>query len=94
MSVSSGRDVHAMEMDCRGTVERLYHFLDGELTEDVRIKIEVHLKGCPPCGDIVAFEAQLRRLIAAKCQERVPDELRERITEALLSARVDDSDGR
>ena len=94
MSESSGRDVLAGEVDCRETIEWLYHFLDGELTEEVRVKIEVHLESCPPCGDIVAFEAQLRRVIATRCQENLPDKLRERIAEALMTAQVDESDGR
>jgi mycothiol system anti-sigma-R factor len=94
MSMSSGRELHFADIECRETVERLYHFLDGELDEQLRVRIEVHLKGCPPCGDIVAFEASLRRVVAARCRENLPDELRERIAEALQSARIEESDGR
>jgi mycothiol system anti-sigma-R factor len=71
-----------MSDKCDETLAELYGYLDGELTVEIRERIQVHLDDCPPCGDIAVFEAELRRVIATKCIDRVPDELRARIIAA------------
>lgn len=71
------------QVDCTETVAWLYEFLDGELTEERRVAIENHLNFCPPCGSVVSFEADLRRVIADRARDHVPDQLRERIAAAL-----------
>lgn len=73
-------------VDCQGAVGRLYHYLDGELTEDRRTEIKRHLDECPPCLDAFDFEAELRQVIADRCRDRVPESLRLRIHDALLEA--------
>jgi mycothiol system anti-sigma-R factor len=69
---------------CGETIERLYQYLDGELTDERRAQIQVHLEECSPCFQAVGFERDLRVVIANKCRDRVPDELLERIRGALL----------
>jgi mycothiol system anti-sigma-R factor len=71
------------ELDCRETLHRIYHFLDGELTDERRGAIEAHLNECSPCLQMFGFEAELRKVIAGKCREALPDGLRERIAEAI-----------
>jgi mycothiol system anti-sigma-R factor len=70
-------------IDCQETVHRLYHFLDGELTEERRVEIRHHLDECSPCLAAFDFEAELRQVIASRCKDRVPDHLRERIAFAI-----------
>jgi mycothiol system anti-sigma-R factor len=74
------------DVDCNETIERLYIYLDGELTEEIRIEIKRHLDDCPPCLDAFDFEVELRQVIANRCQDRVPDALRQRIHDALAEA--------
>ncbi len=69
--------------DCEETIERLYWFLDGELTEERRLAIRAHLDDCGPCLEVMGFEAEVRRLIADRCRDRVPAGLRERIAAAI-----------
>ena len=69
--------------DCSESIERLYHYLDGELTDERRAAIQRHLDECPPCGGAFDFEAELRVVIASRCKDRVPDALRDRIHTAL-----------
>jgi mycothiol system anti-sigma-R factor len=71
-----------MKPHCEETLSELATYLDGELTEEVRVKIAVHLEECPPCGEIAVFQAELKQVIRSKCVDRVPDELRARILEA------------
>jgi mycothiol system anti-sigma-R factor len=68
---------------CDETIERLYFYLDGELTEQRRIEITRHLDLCGPCVGAYGFEAELRKLVASRCHDRVPDALRQRVAEAL-----------
>jgi mycothiol system anti-sigma-R factor len=69
--------------DCSETIERLYHFLDGELTIERREQIHRHLEECSSCFQAVGFERELRVVIASRCTDRVPDELLDRIKRAL-----------
>ncbi|MHB8669783.1 MAG: mycothiol system anti-sigma-R factor [Acidimicrobiales bacterium] len=75
-----------MGKDCEEAVELLYHYLDGELTEDRRGLIRRHLDDCPPCFEAFDFESDLRAVIASRCREQVPDALRQRVAEALREA--------
>jgi mycothiol system anti-sigma-R factor len=69
--------------DCSESIHRLYHFLDGELTDERRAMIARHLDDCSPCLNAFDFEAELRVMISLKCSERVPDGLLERIADAI-----------
>jgi mycothiol system anti-sigma-R factor len=68
---------------CDETIEKLYFYLDGELTEQRRIEIARHLDLCGPCVGAYGFEQEVRRMLANRCQDRVPDALRERVARAL-----------
>ena len=74
--------------DCDGALTQLYEFLDGELTADRRDEISAHLDGCAPCLEAHDFEDALRRVLADKCRDTVPDGLRDRIADA-IQAEVD-----
>ena len=66
-------------VDCTEAVRELYVYLDGELTEVRREEIRVHLDWCGPCGGAAEFEAELRRVIANRCKDRVPQSLIDRV---------------
>jgi mycothiol system anti-sigma-R factor len=70
-------------VSCDETIEKLYFYLDGELTEQRRVEIARHLDLCGPCVGAYGFEAELRKLVASRCHDRVPDALRARVAEAL-----------
>jgi mycothiol system anti-sigma-R factor len=71
------------DSDCEGALHELYHFLDGELTEERRSAIEHHLNTCQPCAEPYDFEAELRLVIRRKCQEPVPESLLFKVRTAL-----------
>jgi mycothiol system anti-sigma-R factor len=70
-------------VDCEEAVHELYHYLDGELTEERRTEISVHLDWCGPCSGAAEFESELRRVIANRCKDRVPQSLIDRVAESL-----------
>ncbi len=61
----------------------MYRYLDGEITIWRRWRITRHLDRCPPCANGYDFEVELRQVIASRCREEVPDELKARIKAAL-----------
>ena len=75
--------------DCSAMIARLDHFLDGELTEQRRIKIQAHLDGCPTCFSAFDFEAELRIVVRSRAYTEVPADLASRIRLALGSAASD-----
>jgi mycothiol system anti-sigma-R factor len=76
-------------VDCQETINRLYYYLDGELTEQRRTEIARHLDLCGPCVSAYGFEAELRKVIASHCRDHVPESLIARVQEALRSERDD-----
>lgn len=67
-------------MECRECLERLYPYLDKELSEaDIAI-VQKHLDDCRGCARHFVFEAKLIRRVHDACaDEKAPDQLRERI---------------
>lgn len=78
-----GESSRRPEVDCDEAVHQLYHYLDGELTEERRHEIAVHLDDCHWCGGAAEFEAELRTVISSRCRDRVPPALIKRVAEAI-----------
>jgi len=70
-------------MDCGKADRRMYRYLDGEITVWRRWRITRHLNRCPPCANGFDFEVELREVIATRCREEVPEDLKARIKAAL-----------
>jgi mycothiol system anti-sigma-R factor len=71
------------EVDCTEAVHRLYHYLDGELTEHRRAVIQMHLDACHHCLEAFEFEYILRRTIASRCRDEVPQSLIAKVAAAI-----------
>ncbi len=72
--------------ECQEALDTLYHFLDGELTDQRRVLIRDHLDRCSSCLEAFDFEAELKIVIARRCREAVPATLRDRVAAALAEA--------
>jgi len=61
--------------DCNQTLRELDVFLDGELSDDQQAAITHHLNGCMDCLGAFDFHAELKSVVAQKCQndEMPPD---------------------
>lgn len=79
--------------DCADALAEIYTFLDGELTDERRQLIGVHLDDCNPCLEIFDFEAELRLVVQQRCRDQVPDDLRRRIEERLRELGVVEGGG-
>jgi mycothiol system anti-sigma-R factor len=72
-----------MSDPCEEALHELYHFLDGELTDDRRQLISTHLDDCSTCLGVFDFEVELRHVVSQRCRDSVPDALRARIANAI-----------
>lgn len=75
-----------MSDECDRLLERLDHYLHGELDERETEHLHTHLEECPPCLEGADFQAQLKALIARRCGEAVPDGLHDRVLGFLRAA--------
>ncbi len=69
--------------ECREVIERLYEFLDSELTESSRIKVRRHLDQCGNCLEAFEFETELREVISSKAHDAIPPHLMGRLKEMI-----------
>jgi len=69
--------------ECREVIERLYEFLDSELTETSRVKVRRHLDHCGNCLEAYEFEAELREVISSKAHDAIPPHLMDRLKEMI-----------
>ena len=75
-------------MDCDQALTELEAYLDGELVEEARRLVQVHLEGCSPCFERNEFRAQLRLIVRRKCSmvTDLPPEVADRIRGAIASS--------
>ena len=78
--------------ECDDLLRDIADYLHGDLDPTRRAHLQAHLDDCPPCFETADFQAQLRALVAKRCFEEVPDELKARVT-AMLGVEVRDSAG-
>jgi mycothiol system anti-sigma-R factor len=76
----------AAQWPCEDVIERMYEFLDGELSPDVDEKIRHHLQCCQRCFPEFEYERVFLRFLERRGQiEKAPPSLRRRIFQALLN---------
>ena len=70
--------------ECQEALRELERFLDRELDDVVRMKVERHLSGCGDCTDRMEFQVRLKVMIQTKCSEReLPAGLEARVRRVL-----------
>lgn len=70
-------------LTCEEVIEHIFDYLDSELDQDTRDRIERHLETCRDCFSRAEFEERLRRKIRAAGSQRAPDHLQRRIRDML-----------
>jgi anti-sigma factor (TIGR02949 family) len=76
---------------CAEVIERVYEFLDGELTADVDARIREHLRACQHCFPEFEYERVFLRFLERHAQiEKAPPALRRRIFRALMDEGLTD----
>ncbi len=71
---------------CSDAVRQLWEYLDGELPDQDRAKVDEHLAACLRCCGEAEFADELRRFFASHGQdEAIPDAVRQRLLTTLDS---------
>ncbi len=70
-------------MDCEQMLQLIHHYMDGGLSQWRHRAVTRHIDACPPCAHEHHTNVQVRRVVAMKCTEEAPNELRMRIFVAL-----------
>jgi mycothiol system anti-sigma-R factor len=76
------------EVDCRDVLDRVYEYLDAELTHHDIGKIKQHLDECGPCLQHFDLEGALKALVRRSCQDHAPADLRNKIMSRISEIRV------
>ena len=80
--------------DCNQTLNELFTFLDGELTDDVRGMVLEHLMVCTDCQGAFEFHHELKTAIARKCSsDEMPVDLLAKIEACFGDELTADLDG-
>ncbi len=75
--------------DCRDVLDKVYSYLDSEVTADDVAKIRHHLDECGPCLQEYDLESALKALVKRSCgADPAPAQLRLRIMSQITTIRV------
>jgi mycothiol system anti-sigma-R factor len=83
------------DTDCSDVLDRIYEFLDGEMTPSDVDSIKHHLLECSPCLDSYELDRMVQALVRRSCAcEAAPDQLKARIkvavSQVLITYRSDE----
>ncbi|GAA1763497.1 mycothiol system anti-sigma-R factor [Nonomuraea bangladeshensis] len=81
------------DTDCREVLDKVYAYLDGELTEHDVVEIRVHLDECSPCLKEYDLDKAVKALVAKHCGcDPVPADLRSKVLDRIAQVRADLAD--
>ena len=77
-------------INCRDAVEKLYSYLDRQLSDEEAAEVRQHLDRCPHCEDHFRFEENVLTRVHDVCREvQTPSNLLERVRSMCTAPRSD-----
>jgi anti-sigma factor RsiW len=55
---------HIIEINCEHVIREISNYIDGEITPELRARIEEHIRGCKHCAAVLDGTTNTLRLIA------------------------------
>jgi mycothiol system anti-sigma-R factor len=78
------------EVDCSEILQKVYVYLDGEVSLHDCAKIRQHLEECGPCLQRFGLEQAVKALVARSCgRDPVPSDLRQKVMFRIQQARIE-----
>jgi mycothiol system anti-sigma-R factor len=68
---------------CNPSIEQLYDYMGGNLSEPKMSQFNTHLQLCSGCDDVFHFHQGLLTLLGNSCREELPLELRQRLLDSI-----------
>jgi len=72
---------------CEEALNKLFEYIDGELSDEELLRIGSHLKECPPCEAERRINEKIRLLVSKAHTGQAPHQLRERVLSTIQMAR-------
>lgn len=66
-------------LDCQAVLDKLFDYIDAEMSDEARRQLKSHLDLCRNCFDRVEFEQLLRTQLRRKTNHTCPEHLKKRI---------------
>ena len=73
--------------ECEEALDRLFEYIDGELTPAEWEQVGEHLKACPPCEAERQLNEKIKTRVSATGGDCAPEALRARIVASIQAAR-------
>ena len=78
------------DMDCAAAIEKVYLYLDNEMTDEDCTELRRHIEDCAPCLREYGLEQQFKALVARSCScDETPPDLRTKLLGRLREVRVE-----
>lgn len=87
-TVDPAHAASAQDCGCPEALDRLWEYLDAELTVPDKDVVSAHLAHCTGCLEEHEVERVMKAVVRRGCQEVAPEELRVRIHERITVLRV------
>ena len=68
---------------CKESIARMLEYIDGELSDDLREKLEAHLGGCTPCEEFLASYRATPSICRQALAKKMPEEVANKLTDFL-----------
>jgi anti-sigma factor (TIGR02949 family) len=73
------------KIDCQAAADRLYEYLDDELTPEAKAEVKAHLDDCALCFKLLGFEDSYLSFLRARTRaHEAPAHLKKRIFKQIL----------
>ena len=77
------------ESECTAVLRDVWLFLDNEMDDESRSRVQQHLDECSPCLVEAGLDRKLKELLHRKCGgDRAPEHLRSRLFASLSTIQV------
>ncbi len=68
---------------CKESIARMLEYIDGELSDDLREKLEAHLGGCTSCEEFLASYRATPSICRQALAKKMPEEVAHKLTDFL-----------
>ena len=76
------------KLTCRDFIEFLSDYIDGDLSQQQKSKLDEHLDNCPHCKSYLdSYNKTIQLASSAARTNQIPDEVPDELIEAILAAR-------
>jgi len=69
--------------NCKESIAKMLEYLDGDLSAEMRERLDEHFGGCPPCEDFLKSYRATPTVCRKALAKKMPDEVANKLTDFL-----------